>query len=386
MSSAPKRIKILHVITGLNAGGAERMLINVACGLDPGRFESHVICLSRVYPLAPVLRAAGIALTTLDAHPLRSLGVGPLWGVARALRRDKPDIVQTWLFDADLVGGLAGRMADVPVIWNVRASMSDSGWRPLAQSLRQRVVARVCEALSSLVPHKIITCSNANVTRSMRRYRQEKIRVIRNGVDTETFKPDLIARAEVRAELGAGPETPLIGMAARFDPVKDHATFLAAARSVIETHPQVRFVLCGAGVERENAALTRMIQSHGMERFVLRLGYRDDVARIFAALDLHLFSSRSESFGNVLMEAMASGVPCVSTDVGEARAMIGDAGRIVPRRNSAALAAAARELLDLPVAAMKALRLRARARICEHFTLQSTIAQYEALYENIARA
>src|SRR4051794_11170794 len=276
MSSAPKPIKILHVITGLNAGGAERTLINVACGLDPRRFESHVLCLSRAYPLAHVLRAAGIALTTLDAHPLRSLGVGPLWGVARALRRDKPDIVQTWLLDADLVGGLAGRMADVPVIWNVRTSISDSGWRPLAPSLRQRVVARLCEAVSGLVPHNIVSCSDANVTRSMRRYRQEKIRVIRNGVDTETFKPDPTARAEVRAELGIGRETPLIGMVARFHPVKDHATFLGAARSILDTHPHVRFLLCGTGVERENGALTRMIQSHGLERFVLRVGYRDD--------------------------------------------------------------------------------------------------------------
>jgi glycosyltransferase involved in cell wall biosynthesis len=386
MSNAPRPIRIVHVTTGLGAGGAERTMINVARGLDPSRFQSHVISLSRDRTLEGALRAASITFTTLDAHPFLSLGLGPLRGVAQVLRRQKPDIVQTWLFDADLVGGIAAWMAGVPVIWNIRASMSDSGWRPFAPSVRQRVVARVCEALSGLIPRNIISCSHVNVTRSMQRYRQEKIRVIRNGVDTDVFKPDPVAYAEVRGELGVGRETPLIGMVARFHPVKDHATLLAAVRAVIETHPHVRVLLCGAGVEPENAALTRMIQSRGLERFVLRLGYRDDVARIFAAIDLHLFSSRSESFGNVLMEAMAAGVPCASTDVGEARAIIGDAGRVVPPRNAAALAAAVRELLDLAPSEMKALRLRARARICEHFTLQSTIAQYAALYENIARA
>ena len=297
-------IRIVHVITGLDPGGAERTMINVACGLDPRRFQSHVISLSRGYTLARVIHAAGIALTTLDAHPFRSLGVGPLWGVARALRRERPDIVQTWLLDADLVGGLAGKMTNVPVIWNIRASMSDSGWRPFAPSLRQRVVARVCEALSGLVPRNIISCSYANVTRSMRRYRQEKIRVIRNGVDTELFKPDPVARAEVRAELGVDRETPLIGMVARFHPVKDHATLLAAARPVSKRIRTSGFaVRCRRGAGECRAHAPDPITWHG--GFVLRLGHRDDVPRIFAALDLHLFSSRSRIFGNVPMEAMA---------------------------------------------------------------------------------
>jgi glycosyltransferase involved in cell wall biosynthesis len=385
MPTVSRPIRILHVITGLNAGGAERTMINVARGLDPRRFQSQVISLSRDAALARELRAAGIGFTALNARPFRSFGLGPLWSVARALRREKPDIVQTWLFDADLAGGIAAWICDVPVIWNVRASMSDSGWRPLVPSLRIRVVARVCEALSGLVPRKIISCSHANVRRNMRGYRQEKIRVIANGVDIDLFKPDPAARTEVRAELGVDNATPLLGMVARFHPVKDYATFFAAARAIIETHPQVRFLLCGAGTEPENATLTRMIRSHGMERSVLRLGYRDDVARIFAALDVHLFSSRSESFGNVLLEAMAAGVPCASTDVGESRAIIGDTGRVVRSRNPKALAAAVKEMIDMPRSETEALRLRARQRVAEHFNLQSTIAQYAQLYETVAR-
>jgi glycosyltransferase involved in cell wall biosynthesis len=361
-------------------------MINVARGLNPSRFQSQVISLSRDHTLAPALRAPGIPLTTLDARPYLTLGPGPLLRIAQLLRREKPDIVQTWLFDADLVGGIAAWMTGVPVIWNIRASLSDSGWRPLASSVRLRVVARVCAALSGIVPRNIISCSRANVSRNLGHYQQEKIRVIGNGVDVELFKPDPIARTEVRAELGVEDRRPLIGMVARFHPVKDFETFFAAARRVIEMHPNARFLLCGQGMERENAALTRMIRSHGLEDSVLRLGFREDVARVFAALDVHVLSSKSEAFGNVMLEAMAAGVPCVATDVGESRFIIGDTGRIVPPGNPAALAAAVGELIDLPPAAMEALRVRARGRVARDFTLTSSVERYAELYEEVVRA
>jgi glycosyltransferase involved in cell wall biosynthesis len=360
-------------------------LINVARGLDPSRFASQVISLSRDHTLAGALHAAGIPLTTVDAHPYASLGIGPLRRVLRFLRRVKPDIVQTWLLDADMVGGVAAWMSGIPVIWNIRGPISDCGWQPFLSSVRLRMLARVCAAMSGLVPRRIVSCSGTNVNRNLRRYQQEKIRVIGNGVDLDVFKPDPVARAEVRAELGVDERTPLIGMVARFHPVKDLATFLTAARQVIQTHPRVRFLLCGQGMDHENAALTSMIRTHGLERSVLRLGFREDVARVFAALDVHALSSRSEGFGNVLLEAMAAGVPCASTDVGESRVIVGDTGRIVPPHDPAAFAAAVRDLVDLPESEMDALRASARRRVAGQFTLQSTIDQYAELYEDVAR-
>jgi glycosyltransferase involved in cell wall biosynthesis len=386
MSDLSRPIKIVHVITGLTAGGAERTMINVARGLDPSRFTSQIISLSRDHTLAGALHSAGIPLTTLDARPLASLGIEPLRRVSRFLRQEKPDIVQTWLPDADIVGGVAAWMSGIPVIWNIRASLAEAGWKPFASSIRLRFVERVCAAISAVVPRSIVSCSRVEVNRNLRLYRQEKICVIGNGVDVDLFKPDASARAEVRKDLGVGEETPLLGMMARFHPVKDLATFFGAARQVLGTHPHVRFLLCGPGMEPENAALTRMIASHGLEQAVLRLGFQEDIARVFAALDVHVMSSRAEGFGNVLLEAMASGVLCAATDVGESRHIIGDTGHVVPPRNPAALAAAVRELIDLPPSATAALRVRARQRVAECFTLKSTIAQYAELYENIARS
>jgi glycosyltransferase involved in cell wall biosynthesis len=385
MSDLSRPIKIVHVITGLTGGGAERMMINVARGLDARRFTSQVISLSRDRTLQSAVHAAGIPLTTLNAHPFASLGIGPLRGVSRFLRQEKPDIVQTWLPDADIVGGLAAWMSGIPAIWNIRASLADGGWRPFASSVRLRAIERVCAAISGVVPRKIVSCARVDANRNLRLYRQEKIRVIGNGVDPDAFKPDAAARAEVRREIGVDQDATLIGMAARFHPVKDLPTFLAAARLIIDAHPRARLLLFGQGMEADNALLTRMIASHGLEQSVLRLGFREDVARVFAALDVHMLSSRAEGFGNVLVEAMACGVPCAATDVGESRMIIDDTGRIVPPRNPAALAAAVRELIDLPRAAMDALRVRARRRVIDHFTLQSTLESYAELYEDVAR-
>jgi glycosyltransferase involved in cell wall biosynthesis len=386
MSDHSRPIKIVHVITGLTGGGAERMMINVARGLDARRFTSQVISLSRDRTLEGAVHAAGIPLTTLDAHPFASLGIGPLRGVSRVLRQEKPDIVQTWLPDADIVGGLAAWMSGIPAIWNLRTSLAGAGWRPFASSVRLRVIERVCAAMSGIVPRSIVSCTGLDANRNLRLYRQEKIRVIGNGVDPDAFKPDAAARAEVRREIGVDEDATLIGMAARFHPVKDLPTFLAAARLIIDAHPRARLLLFGQGMAADNAALTRMIASHRLEQSVLRLGFQENVARVFAALDVHVLSSRAEGFGNVLVEAMACGVPCAATDVGESRMIIGDTGRIVPPHTPAALAAAVRELIDLPRAAMDALRVRARRRVTDHFTLQSTLERYAELYEDVARA
>jgi glycosyltransferase involved in cell wall biosynthesis len=380
---ARRPIRIAHVITGLGAGGAERMLCNLALGLDRSRFESHVIALSREQTLAGTLRGGGIPVTIAGAHAYKSLGLGPLHRVLQILRAERPDIVQTWMFHADLVGGIAGRIVGAPVIWNIRASLADSGWHPLASSVRQRVIARVCAVLSGAIPRYIVSSSLANVSRSLRGYRREKICIINNGVDVDLFKPDPGSRAQLRSELGVGEDTPLVGMVTRFHPVKDFGTFLSAARQVVEAHPRVRFLLCGSGMQLENDALTRIIRSHGLERTVLRLGFREDVARVFTALDVHIVSSKSEGFGNVLMEAMAAGVPCVATDVGEARFIAGDTGSIVPRGNPAALASAARQLIDLPPLEMAALRVKARERVVGHFTMKTMIDRYANLYESV---
>jgi glycosyltransferase involved in cell wall biosynthesis len=380
-------IRIVHVITNLATGGAEVNLYNVVRALDPARFESHVVSLGQGGEFIERLRALGVGATTLDAHPFLSLGLGPLAGVVRVLRREKPHIVQTWLYHADLVGGLAGLLTRIPVIWNIRATLLDGPTSGGSMSRRTNMVAHVCAKISRKVPRRIIAGSHAAMEACLRHgYPPEKLRLILNGLDLERTKPDAAARAAVRAELGIADTTPVVGLVGRWDPAKDHATFLAAAPLLVATVPDVHFILCGRGVDDRNAVLTDAIRSNGLGARVSCLGFRADVPRVLAALDVLALSSSNEGFPNVVAEAMATGVPCVATRVGDAPLIVGDAGRIVPPRDPAALAAALQELLALPPAAMRAMGLAARERIVTRFSLDAAVARYERLYEEVARS
>jgi glycosyltransferase involved in cell wall biosynthesis len=208
--------------------------------------------------------------------------------------------------------------------------------------------------------------------------------VIPNGFDTRTFRPDVEARLALRQELRLNPDALLIGLAARFDPTKDHDNFLRAAAILAHAFPNVGFVLCGANIDAHNVALVQQIASLGLTQRCYLLGRRPDMPGIHAAMDLATSSSLSEAFPLAIGEAMACGVPCVATDVGDSALIVGPTGRIVPPREPAALAAAWSGLLAAGPTARQRLGRDARRRIEDMFELGTITRRYEALYESIA--
>ena len=207
--------------------------------------------------------------------------------------------------------------------------------------------------------------------------------MIPNGFDLERFKPDTDARASVRSELAVEPDTLLVGLIARYDPYKDHENFFRAARGVVERLPKVRFVLCGDGVTPQNDAIMDLVRKAGLANSCLLLGRRPDVPRILSALDISCLSSLAEGFPNVVGEAMACGVPCVVTDVGDAREILGPTGLIVAPRDSEALSRALIDLLSMPAEQRRGLGRQARERIELRFSLPRIVSRYEALYDEI---
>jgi glycosyltransferase involved in cell wall biosynthesis len=202
-----------------------------------------------------------------------------------------------------------------------------------------------------------------------RGYRPRRAEVLANGIDVDMFKPDGGARAAVRAELGLGPDAVVLAHVARVDPMKDHQTFFAALCEL----PQVTALLIGEG--------TMQLSAPGN---AIRLGRRDDVPRLLAAADIMVSSSRfGEGFSNAVAEGMACGLPAVATDVGDARLIIGDTGRVVATEDPAALAAALSALAGEPAAARAERGARARARIVENFSMSAALARYRELYEQV---
>lgn len=376
-------MQIVHVITGLNNGGAESVLSRLAIN-DLASGNRHcVISLMDQGLYGERLHRAGIEVHCLDM-PRGRLTLSGLARLYRLLRRLRPDVVQTWMYHADLVGGVAARLAGIrQVCWGIRHSNLDPGTISAATLL----VARLCARLSGVIPARIISCSlKATAVHQALGYRADRFVTIPNGYQTALLRPDAAARAAFRREMGVADGTCLLGMVARFDPQKDHGNLLQALQLLKAEGRDFRCVLAGAGMTADNPALMAQARAAGLEGHLLLLGQRLDVPALMCGLDLHVLSSLGEAFPNVIAEAMACGTPCVSTDVGDAALIIGDTGWVVPPRSPRALAdalsgAIASQAADAGAWAQR--QQQCRARITENFSLERMTASYLAVWQSL---
>lgn len=376
--------RIVFIITGLYTGGAEMMLLKVLERLDRQRFAPHVISLTTLGELAPRIAALGIPVDAMGMKPGLPSPSG-FFRLVRLLKRLKPDVVHTWMYHADLLGGLAARLAGVSAVgWCIRNSNLDKD----KTKFSTRAVVGLCASISKWLPSRILSCSEkARQFHVACGYVAEKMLVVPNGFDLSQFKPDLDARFRVRAELGITDQTPLVGLIGRFDPQKNHAGFFEAAGMLHRHMSQVHFVLAGQGVDVSNAALMQTITQEGVQGNTHLLGLRNDIPALMGALDvLASSSSYGEAFPNVLGEAMACGVPCAVTDVGDSAYIVGDAGRVVATGDMAGLADALAGILQLPAAEWLALGEAARTRVATHFEIGRITRQYEAFYSELETA
>lgn len=376
--------KVAHIITGLNDGGAEAVLYRLCTSDTENRHV--VISLMDEGKYGPLLRSAGVEVYTLGM-PRGKVTIEALVRLWRLLRSVRPDVVQTWMYHADLVGGVVARLAGVSTVcWGIRHTTLEPG----LSSRTTIMVARICARLSRWVPRTIVACSYeaARVHQALG-YAPQSFVVVPNGYDLDRFAPDARARERLRAEWNVDAHTPLIGMVARFDPQKDHANLLAALGLLKEQGVEFRCVLVGTGMDKTNEALAKRIAETGLDGHVYLLGRRNDIPVVMSALDVHVLSSAfGEAFPNVLAEAMACGTPCVTTDVGDAAFIVGETGWVVPPRDNRALAEAL-------VAALtqwqnrdswQARKSACRERIATHFTLDAMISGYRKVWVKAAES
>jgi len=373
---------VVQIITGLSTGGAEMMLLKLLERLDPVRFSPQVISLTSLGEIGPRIQVLGIPVEALGMHPGRLPNPITFACLVQRLKTLKPDIVQTWMYHADLVGGLAARITRVTAIaWNIRhsnLSRDQTKWTT-------RAVAHLCAKASRWLPDRIVC--NSQTARDIHigiGYDPNRFTILPNGFDLSRFYPDPASRHAVRLELWLPDNAPLIGLIARFDPQKNHQGFFEAASQLHRRQPAVHFLLAGSGIADSNSVIREWVQRCGIAEVTHLLGLRQDIPRLTAALDVASSSSYGEAFPNVIGEAMACGVPCVVTDVGDSAYIVGDTGRVVSPGDMKGLAAAWAQLLTLPDSERRALGQRARARIAEHFEIGAVVKQYEAFYEELA--
>ncbi len=376
-------MKVMHVITSLDIGGAEQMLRRLVTADSHIAVSHSVVTMIAGGPLQAPIEAAGIPVTALDMTPSAASMTG-LWHLSRLIRRQKPDLIQTWLYHADLAATLAlqlsGRRRMTSLIWGLRCSDMHAGHA----TPRHRLILR-CLAFLSRRPELIISNSSSGVrVHAAAGYRPKRWLVIPNGFRTQEFAPNPQQRAKMRAELGLAETDFAVVLCARVAPMKDHQTFVHAAEIFARQMPHGRFVLIGRNTDRTNTGLDRAIRDSAIADRFLRLGERDDVAAILPAMDLATVTSAfGEGFPNVLGEAMATGIPCVASAVGDAAEVIGDTGIVVPTRDPQATAAAWLEMFNKGPQGRGELGLIARRRIEQEFTMASVVDRFIDTYANI---
>jgi glycosyltransferase involved in cell wall biosynthesis len=371
-------IRIIHLITGLNIGGAELALFRLLQNMDRQKFDTQVVCMIPVGPVGEQIRALGIPVTSLDmvpGHPsLR--GFRKLVGIIKQFR---PTILQTWLYHADLLGLLAAILTRTQaIIWNIRSAEMDF----LQYRWLSGVVVKWCAILSKM-PTAVIVNSRAGQTVHTRLgYHPKEWIFLPNGIDTELFRPDMPARNHLREEWKVADDELLIGTVGRIDPQKDHTTFVKAVALANMEHTKLRFVCVGTGPKDYQQKLKGLTAQLNLSNLCWT-GPRTDMPAVYNALDVFVSSSIGEGFPNVVAEAMACEKPCVVTTVGDSAILVAETGICVSPGNPEALAESILRMLEFPEAERARLGQKARQRIAENFSLQKMVNEYTALYERL---
>ena len=373
--------KVVHVITSLDDGGAEGVLTRLC--LHSRRVDHVVISLMGNGKHGPVLISSGIVVHCLRMNPGRP-GLAAFFRLVRLIRYEQPDIVQTWMYHADLLGGLAARLAGIKrIFWGVRHSTLERG-----KSKRLTIIiARLCALISPWLPEKIIYCaSNAKEIHEGIGYDSKKSIVVPNGFDLNKFYPNLVGGQELRNELGIGIDEFVVGMVGRYHPQKDHLNLLKALKTLKLKGIKFRCLLVGHGLSLSNSAVVYIINDLDLGEEVILLGQRSDIPIVMNALNIHVLSSSyGEAFPNVVAEAMACGIPPIATDVGDSRLIIGNQGLVVPPKDCPALISALLAFFEEKANSPDAWLSRCagcKREVSQRFSIQAMVSSFEAVWIN----
>ena len=375
-------MRVLHVITGLNAGGAETLLCNLSIPLKAAGFEQRVVSLLGEGPLGARIRENGIECRNLGlrrGYP----DLSSFWRLADEIRDYRPAVIHGWMYHACLLAAVGSSLTGrkTPLLWGIHhAHLGFSH-----NSLSTLIAATLCGFFSFNKKVNLVYCAESSrKAHEERGYCGKRAVFIPNGYDPERFFKDAGAGAALRARLGIPADATVIGMAGRYDPIKDHATFLEAASIVRQADTgKIVFFLFGEGIAPSTDGLVSMIDGRGLTSAVVLGGRQEHMVAAYSALDVFVSSSRGEAFPNVICEAMLCELPCIVTDVGDCRAIIGDAGYVVPAGEPEALAQSIRSALKLSAEARSRLGAEARRQIAVRYPATKFLSRHISEYMNL---
>ena len=367
-------MKILVVTTALGTGGAEMALFRVLHALRDRGLTPLVVSIMALQ--GEHFPEMGIEIRSLDM-PRARLNAQAVRRLRTIVQDFQPDIVQGWMYHSNVLAHLARAFASkvaghrVPLAIAIRSSMT-----LFAREKRlTKLVVRLDAWLSRRADRVFYVSRLGAQQHSEFGYARERAMIIPNGFNCDTFQPMPQVRDAVRTELGLAPETPMVGLVASWQPIKNHSGFLAAAAMLAQRHPDAHFLCVGRGCSADDPAVQACVPENIRARVHL-LAERGDIPRLTAALDIAVNASHAEAFPNVVGEAMACGIPMVVTDVGDSAWILDGCGKVVPPGDDRALSDALDALLSLPAPVRQQLGARARERVVKDFSLPAVAERY----------
>ncbi len=370
-------LKVLHIIVDLNVGGAESMLKRLVESDPISIPNTEVVSLTSLGLIGESLRNQGVKVYTLNLLPSGFNIPIVLWRLVKLIRHYQPDIVQTWMYHADLLGGLAARLARCRhVVWGIRSTAIPQGFLSVTFWL-----VRLCAICSHIIPYKIICCAqSAKAAHIKLGYAAHKITVISNGYNFSTFEQYSNSRAKARIELGFDDNEIVIGVVGRFDPLKDFHNFITAASILSTKRDNIKFLMIGRNIEWSNSTLYGWIEDCGLIKNFQLVGERSNIPFFLSAMDIFCLSSVNEAFPNVVVEAMAMGLPCVVTQAGDAADIVGDNDFVVPVQDSISLANALLRMCELSPETRVNLGTKGEKIVRAKYDIKNIRQQYEKMW------
>jgi glycosyltransferase involved in cell wall biosynthesis len=373
---------VQHISTSLNMGGAQTMLVKLI-EAEPHHGGSQHAVVSLMTP--------GVLTPSHGEAPVYSLNMargmpGPA-AIVRLLRitgRVRPDVLQGWMYHGNLAASIAGalQMRGTPVVWNVRHSLADLARESRATRRLIALSARLSRGTAAIVYNSRAAAQQHEAVG----FAAERSIFIPNGFDCDRFRANPAARAVLEQRFGVPSGPIVVAMVARLHPMKDHAMLVDAVAGARAAGADLHLLLVGTGLDNPPQPLADRIAQQLPRSHVTLIGERTDVADWLPGVDIVALSSAwGEAFPNILGEAMACGVPCVTTDVGDSAWILGDSGRVVPPGDVAAMAQALVQLAEGGTAERHRRGVAARTRVVDEFEIGSVAHRYRTLYNAVLR-
>ena len=368
-------MKILHIITALGDGGAEHTLYKI-CKYD-NENEHVVISLKGPDKYYRLLKKLGIKVYYLN---IKFYSINKFFTLTSLINSLKPNIVQTWLIHADLIGGVAAKIIGIKnIIWNVRYTNIVLG----KSKITSVFIVKILSYLSFFIPNFIIVVSKkAKKIYGTEGYDKKKFVYIPNGYDFSILKSDQSQRKNFRKKFKVNKKTLLIGNVARYDPKKDHANLLKALALLKLKNRDFLCILVGTNINKSNSELTSLIKELKLSHKIKLLGKKNNISQIMNGIDIYIQSSSyGEGFPNVVAEAMSCGTPCIVTNVGDASHIVGKNGWVVPPNNEIKLARTIDSISDkIGSKKWNMISEDARMKIKDKFSIKKMISSYNKLW------